>query len=110
MPTAKRLRFGNGPEITTLLFDTPTETAPAPSNDTEPAAMTPDETEEVVLPTAKMERSGFVAAVDADTTRMPAAAPVVDTPTETIPAPDMDIADSVCVLDEEIAVVLPEAK
>jgi hypothetical protein len=110
LPTANRLRFGDGAETTTLEFDIPIETIPAPSNESEPAAFNPEDTDEVVLPTANNDSNGFVAAVEADTTRIPAAAPVVDTPTDTMPAPDIDIALSVCVLDEEIAVVLPDAK
>jgi hypothetical protein len=96
--------------MTTLLLETPTETIPAPSNEREPAAIIPLDTDDVVLPTANTLIRGLVAAVDADTTRMPAAAPVVDTPTDTIPAPEIDIALRVCVLDEDIAVVLPDAK
>lgn len=112
LPTAYRLSEPTlaGAEITTLELETPTETMPAPSKETEPAAITPLDTDDVVFPTANILRSGFVAAVDADITRIPDPAAVVDTPTETIPAPDIDILDSVWVLDEEIAVVLPDAK
>jgi hypothetical protein len=96
LPTANTLMSGFvaavEADITIELFDMPTETMPAPSNESEPAAFAPLDTDEVVLPTANNDSNGFVAAVEADTTKIPAAAPVVDIPTETIPAPDIDIA------------------
>jgi hypothetical protein len=82
---------------------------PAPSKDKEPAWFRPDETLVVVLPTAKSDKRGFVAAVEAEITRAPAPAPVVEYPTETIPAPETDILDSVCVVEDDAAVVLPIA-
>jgi hypothetical protein len=106
---AVALAAGDGAEITTLEFEMPTETIPAPSNESEPAAFTPEDTDEVVLPTAKSDRSGFVAAVEAEITRAPAPAAVVEYPTETIPAPDMDTLDRVCVVEDDAAVVFPMA-
>lgn len=103
------LAAGDGAEMTTELPLIPTETIPAPSNDREPAWLRPELTLVVVLPTAKRDRSGFVAAVEADMTIAPAPAAVVEYPTETMPAPDSDTLESVCVVDEVAAVVLPIA-
>jgi hypothetical protein len=41
-----------GAEITTLEPDTPTLMMPAPSNDSDPASIAPDEADVVVFPTA----------------------------------------------------------
>jgi hypothetical protein len=69
---------------------------PAPDRDNASGSAEDVEDETVVLPTAYKLRLPSLAAGDgADTTRMPAPAPVVDTPTDTIPAPEIDILDRV---------------
>jgi hypothetical protein len=68
--------------MTTELPATPTLTIPAPSKESDPAAITPDDASLVVFPTAKTDRRGFVAAVDADIIILPA-----EKPTLAMPAP-----------------------
>ena len=94
--------------MTTLLFETPTETIPAPSKLIEPAAITPDETDEVVLPTANIDNNGLVAAVETETIKTPEFAAVAK-PTEAIPAPLIEKLPSVPTADDEADVVLPRA-
>jgi hypothetical protein len=79
------LAVGEGADMIILELEMP-HLIPFPANDSEPAVFTPDDTELVVLPTANRDNNGLVAAVDAEIRRIPAAAPVVDIPTETIPA------------------------
>lgn len=100
-----------GEEITTLLPLIPTETAPAPSNESEPAPITPELTEVVVLPTAKRLRLGAVCAavVAPDRTSTPAPAPVVENPADKPPAPETESAVRVSTEDDVAPVVLPSA-
>ncbi len=81
--------------MTTLLLLMPTETIPAPSNDNEPGWIAPDETELVVLPTAK-RLSAAPLGVGADMMMLPA-----ENPTDAAPLPAKESCVSVCVVDED---------
>lgn len=100
-----------GTEITTLDPLMPTEAAPAPSNDSEPAAITPEDVEVVVLPTAYSDSVGAVCAavVAPDMTTTPAPAAVVENPTDTPPSPSKLRFVSVCVVLLVAPVVFPSA-
>ncbi len=93
-------------EITTLLPLIPTLTAPAPSKLSDPAAITPELADVVVLPTAKMLSPAAVcAAVDAEMTTLDPEMPI-----ETMPAPSK-LNDPVPATPEDTEVVVfPTAK
>ena len=98
-----------GAERTTLLLLTPTLRRPAPSKLRAPAAIAPELTEDVVLPTAKILRPAAVcAAEDAETIKTPELAAVAK-PTETMPAPDTERLPRVATAELEADVVLPRA-
>jgi hypothetical protein len=93
-----------GDETTILLFETPTLIAPAPSNDSDPAPATPDDTEDVVLPTTN--RLCAPAATVAPDIMM-----VFDEkPTDIAPLPENDRASgNADDVDDDAPVVLPIA-
>jgi hypothetical protein len=98
------------PEKIRVLDEIPTVTPPAPEKESASGSADDVEDELVVFPTAKRLREPWLAAVVApDMTSAPAPAAVVEKPTETPPAPLIDMLLSVCVVDEVAAVVFPMA-
>jgi len=81
-----------------LLFEMPTEMIPAPSKDKAPAAWIPDETDDVVLPTAKRLSRG------PETTMLDPEIPI-----ETIPAPSKLSEPGWIIPELTEVVVLPTA-
>jgi hypothetical protein len=90
------------------VVENPTETIPAPDSETLESVCVVDEVAAVVFPIANWFCMTPLAAVVApDMTSAPAPAAVVENPTETPPAPEIEMLESVCVVELVAAVVFP---